>query len=285
MLNKEADILIAGQEIEQALTVPATPSFLADRFRQFSELQEEHNLLVTGLKTSRMPGEQRRIYGERIKDVRGLMTGLHRMAGAVRGGYEPYSLPENYYVAEFDKEADWNFLIRNRRGIDKITWTAPFLAGALIGGLTNFDIGTMMEIGFKLELISLIPNIIMSSSLEESVPPSNNLNLEFNAPVPVEVIAKYREARDTKFFSRFVIASPDYQLFKETPRTLFNEPVLVGLVAETVGQKIEFDRTNNQRRREWQQEGVPGTKIKNGVGFLIAHWDLEKDRKAAGLNF
>jgi len=95
---------------------------------------------------------------------------------------------------------------------------------------------------------------------------SNGIWLRFNAPMPAEVLDKYEEARKSKLFDTFLVASPDRDLFEEiSPITV--EPFLVGYV-KTTPEGVRFS-TNPSKKYKFQAFG--------GVGFLIAHWDLKKD--------
>lgn len=109
----------------------------------------------------------------------------------------------------------------------------------------------------------------------------SGLQLVFRAPMPREVLEKYKKAKRTKLFDCFVVASPDETLFREAP-SMFCEPVLVGFVGSNM--YLYLSHPEGQRANGSSQR-TTGLITNGGTGFLIAMWDLEKDRKAAGLDF
>ncbi len=281
MLTKEQEILQAQKEVEQVLKAPKTASFLLQRFQQFNQLTAEHKLLVEGQK-NKLPETQKRVYRERIWDLRGEMEGVQSMARAIKLGYEPYTIPSNYYPAEFDKQFNIvSKIIGNNkiaRSVEAGLLATPVVLDVLINSLPYAGISIDIPLGMILGIGEWARTGWRTDSR------ASDTGLEFNAPVPAEVLTKYQKARDTKLFEKFLVASPDRELFREVPRTLFIEPVLVGYIPEKTNQSVIIGRNQQEVvKSRWQTN--PGVDVRNGVGFLIAHWDLQKDRKATGLNF
>lgn len=279
---REAELELIRQDVGEVLKSPRSASFLLQRFQQFDQLEEERKLLLKGQIEVKLPREQQRIYLDRIRDLEGEMTGLQCIAQAVRLGYEPYTLPNNYYVAEFDRRIGGidGFLLNNwaRRTAEAGFVVGPPLIGALLAGGEGFRVGMVAAIITGPAGVGL-GEAVGSMTREER----NDLGLEFKAPIPAQVLPRYQKARDTKLFERFLIASPNFDLFEQTrTSTLFADPVLVGYTRENANQPVSFTAKNG-RRIQWKDNR--GADIINGVGFLIAHWDLAKDRRAAGLNF
>lgn len=107
------------------------------------------------------------------------------------------------------------------------------------------------------------------------------LEMRFSTPIPAEVLLKYQAAKRTGLFDQFLVVAPDPSLF-ETISSLFCEPAIVGYVG-TEREKLGF-----ASNREWQHNKgwiyhLPRFHVGNGTGFLIAMWDMEKDRQFAGL--
>lgn len=106
-------------------------------------------------------------------------------------------------------------------------------------------------------------------------PLEERIFLTFVSPLPHRALEKYRAAKRTGLFSVFLVATPDQALFQEA-RT-FAEPALIGYVGGNSPIRLTAPRKKNQQQ--------PGLKVADGVGFLIDMWDMEKDRRAAGMNF
>lgn len=108
----------------------------------------------------------------------------------------------------------------------------------------------------------------------------NNVSKFFNAPMPVEVLEKLHEAQERQLFSRFIVASADKSLFTELPAPLFVEPVLVGFITTdrrglNLRQNDNIAETAGLNPKPYKIN--PGLEVRNGIGFLVAHWDLSKD--------
>ena len=112
--------------------------------------------------------------------------------------------------------------------------------------------------------------------------PTTALDLTFSTPIPLQVLAQYKEAVATRLFDEFLVVSPDPDHF-EGPRSLFCEPALVGYVG-TEAEPIRFRRhwRQNEQGNRWISN-VPRFSVQNGTSLLIAAWDLSRDREAAGL--
>lgn len=274
---READRALIGQDVVEVLRTPSTALFLLQRFQQFHNLEEERKLLVEGQKAVNLPREQKIVYSDRIRDLEGEMVGLQIMAQALRAGYEPYQLPKNYYVAEFDRKIggipDFFMNNWNRRLVEAGLIAGPPIAGVLFAGSEG------LLYGVRFTALNLLVVVMMEAYPDMMLRMKyDNLGLEFKAPIPPPVLAKYRQARDTRLFERFVVASPDFELFKETA-SLFSEPILVGYTRENANRQVLFQPP---RGLGGQTEERPGAVVTNGIGFLIASWDLAKDRAAAG---
>lgn len=101
----------------------------------------------------------------------------------------------------------------------------------------------------------------------------------FRAPMPPEVLEKYDQAKKTKLFKHFLVASPDPQLFRRVS-PMFVEPVLVGFIPTDIGMQISQPR-HDEQDANWNYNKVAdaGVNVRNATSFLIAHWDLQKDLK------
>lgn len=109
----------------------------------------------------------------------------------------------------------------------------------------------------------------------------------FNSPLPPTIIDKYREAKKAKVFDRIVVASPNQNHFLKLS-TMRIDPLMVGFVKEDDRFPVRLSFRSGEAGEysdeysDWkgQEEGNPGVKVDNGIGFLIAHWDLSNDLKA-----
>ena len=279
MVAKEVET--ARQDIEEVLKTPETASFLLERFQQFDQLREERNALEAGRASLRLPPEQARAYKERTRDLSGEMDGLHRMAQAVSLGYEPYVIPDAYYVAEFNREESFSFIRRYRNVICGLEMIVPAIGGAISAISNDQSAASIIGQGLGFGGLGMLSAIATAIVLG---PGNSSLNLEFKSPIPPEVVVKYNEARGHKIFEQYLVASPDFSLFRQT-RTMFADPVLVGYVPDKTNQIVSFEMTKVQStgNERGQRQGLPGAKVVNGTGFMIAYWDLRRDRQAGGL--
>lgn len=109
---------------------------------------------------------------------------------------------------------------------------------------------------------------------------SEPLRRTFRAPMPPDVLDEYRRAKLSGLFTHFIVAAPDPTLF-EVPSSMFCDPVLIGYIPQEVAGMRFGTPLRWERLRSFEQ---PGLHVRNGVGFLISMWDLEKDREVAGIN-
>ncbi len=108
-----------------------------------------------------------------------------------------------------------------------------------------------------------------------------SLSLTFATPMPKTTLIKYDKAKRTGVFKTFIVAAPDKSLFVQG--SLFCEPALIGYIP--VERSIGFGQPmiiGEYPSREIDIQ--PGLYVQGAVGFLIDMWNLEKDRKFAGIN-
>ena len=113
------------------------------------------------------------------------------------------------------------------------------------------------------------------------------LNAVFNAPMPIEVLEKYKNAEKSGLFDHFVVVSPNPVLFQTRPAPLYCDPFLLGFIG-TDSSKPEFRLgtvEQDNEKRNYRLSATPCFRVENVVGLEIAHWNLEEDRHAAGLSF
>lgn len=210
--SKESTTITSGERVVAVLNqqqVPETeslviPDVIEPMLEQAGQSFEEYQQLVSIKKARRLPRGQRTVYRDRIRQIEAELEGASKIISAIEAGYEPYTVPKNFYAG----------LVAACR-----PWQNP-----------------------------------------------NGIRLQFNAPMPKEVLDKYETAKKSKLFDTFLVVSPDRELFTQIS-TLNVEPFLVGYV-KTVTEGVRFD------------QGVftsPELKVTGGVGFLITHWDLQKD--------
>lgn len=180
------------------------PDAIEPILEQASRSFEEYRQLLSTKKSRRLPRGQKTVYRDRIRQIEAELEGASKIISAIEAGYEPYTVPKNFYAG----------LVAKRR-----LWQDP-----------------------------------------------NGIWLRFNAPMPEEVLDKYEDAKKSKLFDTYLVASPNRDLFVQIS-TLTCEPFLVGYV-RTTPRDVTFS-TNTIKEYNFQAFG--------GVGFLIAHWDLEKD--------
>lgn len=166
-------------------------------------------------------------YEARMTDLAAKVEGAWKVTEAIKLGYDPYSVPDTFYVGTLSQKEAWEM-----RG----QWS---------------DRGR-----------------------------GNNISKFFNAPMPVEVLEKLNRAQEAQLFGKFVVASADKSLFTELPAPLFVEPVLVGFVITdrrglNLRQNDNIAETAGPNSKPYKID--PGLKVRNGIGFLVAHWDLSKD--------
>lgn len=104
----------------------------------------------------------------------------------------------------------------------------------------------------------------------------SNIRLFSHSPVPPRAILKYARAKKTGLFSAFLVAAPDRSLFNET-RIIFSDPVLIGFVRGSQAIDLEARVDGGVQK--------PGLTVTHGAGFLVDMWNLEKDRRTAGMDF
>ena len=272
-------------DIGEVLASPL-PNLFSQQLEEVYPLLEERELLLRARELRNVPGEQRRVSKERLKTVEGELEGRHAMARAIRDGWDPYTIPDTYYVAEFDKPERKAIpsSIRTIRSISNcavlslagISWIFGDLKGTgevlIVGGAVVYA-GTR-----TIERVTTRPHAVTGV----------DLGLEFKAPIPPNILERYDRARSTGLFDAFLIAGPNFEDFRIT-RTMLTDPVMVGLVRKNRREKIVFDTTNRQNAGGYrvlgQRERFPGIVIENANTLLIGQWDLSKDRQSAGLNF
>lgn len=228
--GKERAVLVAHRAVEEVvgksglgddkLKVPNFPSSLVPVIKEAAEAFAEYQELVSTQKRIKLPWGQKEVYRDRIRQIETQLLCARKVIEAVRLGYEPYTIPDNFYVG----------LINER------------------------DMGRGVVIG-----------------------------LIFQAPMPAKIIDQYTGAQRTKLFDNFLVASPDRSIFRQVS-SLACEPVLVGFV-RMIPERILFFQKFIGYEDGATRRFAPGVKVNGGIGFLIAHWDLAKDRKASGLDF
>lgn len=271
-------------DIDEVLTSPL-PSFFSQQLEEVYPLLEERELLLKARELRNIPGEQRRISRERLKTVEGELEGRHAMARAIRDGWDPYTIPDTYYVAEFDKP-ERKAIPSTMRTIRIIAnYTVPSLAivswifSDPRGAVDVLAAGGAVYAGtIAIERITTRPHTVSGA----------DLGLEFRAPILPNILERYDRARSTRLFDAFLIAGPNFEDFRVT-RTMLTDPVMVGLVRRNKMEKIIFETTRRQNaggyRELGQRERFPGVVIENANTLLIGQWDLSKDRQAVGLAF
>lgn len=269
--------------VSEALATPL-PDLLSDQLRQADVLLQERDMLLDGRRISNVPREQRRVYADRLNTVEGELEGRHAMARAIREGYDPYSIPNTYYVSEFDhpRSRDISSIAGAVKG-----WMLVGMPITAIGGcaVIHSEVSGAVVVQAALAVATWGVEAAFSS---KSVTRGVDLGLEFKTPIPSNILEKYQLAKSTGLFEAYLVAGPNFEDFRVT-RTMLTEPVMVGLIRANKREKIVFNTTSRQRAGGHedlgQRERFPGVVIKNANAFLIGHWDLTQDRQAAGLSF
>ena len=103
----------------------------------------------------------------------------------------------------------------------------------------------------------------------------------FGRPLPPDVLAKYVPLKKEGLFDAMLVAAPNPDYFVRPQRnasgSLFVEPVLVGYIATG---DFRGDGYNMGLCFARSSKTVPHIRMAGGIGFLIAHWDLEDDLQA-----
>ncbi len=211
-------VLDLVEQVQASEALAQLPEFLKEQLTlpQVQALEEEAVELEAGLKGGTLPPAQVAVYRERRKTVTTRLAGLKRVVSAISQGYEPYTMPEDWYAG---------LAMRPSR-------VQRFFDGWLGRPQT--------------------------------------LKHYFASPIPAEALVSMQQAQKTGLFGKFLIGSPESEAFHRI-MPIRIDPVLVGYVALT--DDMKFTRL------------YPGLEVDNAVGFRIATWGMQEDRKAAGMDF
>lgn len=236
---------LLDNDVKRAL--PRFPEYLVQRFRDYNQLQTE---LDTLRKT--------------LRDQAGGLFGLGRRMSSTQ--------VDVYRTRVRDLEAQLAHMIDMAHAI-RLGYEPYKVPGKWYAGYAEVDSNTVWT------------HAASRVDPQGSNPGSDTLQWQFSAPMPAPVLEKFRKAKKTGLFDQFIVAAPDRSLFRQV-QSMFCEPSLIGYIASGRGH-VRFGQPykRNNADGRWTTEVQPGLHIEGGAGFLIAMWDLEKDRRAAGLGF